>query len=69
MDVGADLNAKCAIMDRKTVLIPGNDEESPHSGLRQHFQIKIDFIVKETKQYAQQILDKAEKKMGTDNKP
>ena len=28
MDVGVDLNAKCAIMCHKTVLIPGDDEES-----------------------------------------
>ena len=31
MDVGVDLNAKYAIMCRKTVLIPENDEESTHS--------------------------------------
>ena len=40
MDVGADLNAKFAIMCRKTVLIPQNDEESTHSGLRQNFHLK-----------------------------
>ena len=40
MDVGVDLNAKYAIMCRKTVLIPENDEESTHSGLRQHFDLQ-----------------------------
>ena len=40
MDVGVDLNAKFAIMCRKTVLIPENDEESTHSDLRQHFDLQ-----------------------------
>ena len=40
MDVGVDLNAKYAIMCRKTVLIPENDEESTHSGLRKHLHLQ-----------------------------
>ena len=38
MDVGVDQNAKYVIICRKTVLIPGNDEES---------SMKLCFIVKE----------------------
>ena len=41
MDVGADLDAKPAIMCRKTVLIPENDEESAQSGFRQHFHFRL----------------------------
>ena len=40
LDVGVDLNAKYAIMCRKTVLISENDEESTHSCLRQHFDLQ-----------------------------
>ena len=40
MDVGVDLNAKYAIMCRKTVIIPENDEETTLSGLRQHFYLQ-----------------------------
>ena len=40
MDVGVGLNAKYAIMCRKTVLIPQNDEESTHSDFRQHFRLQ-----------------------------
>ena len=40
MDVGVDLNAKYAIMCRKTVLIPENDEESTHSVFRQYFDLQ-----------------------------
>ena len=39
MDVGVDLNAKYAIMCRKAVLVLEVDEESIHSGLRQHFHL------------------------------
>ena len=40
MEVGEYLNAKYAIMCRKTILIPGNDEESTHQGMLQHFHLK-----------------------------
>ena len=40
IDVGVALNAKYAIMGRKTVLIPVNDEESTCPGLRQHFHLQ-----------------------------
>ena len=33
-DAGIDLNAKYAIMCRKTVLIPENDKELTYSGIR-----------------------------------
>ena len=41
INVDLDLNAKYSIMCRKTVLIPENDEESTHSGLRQQFHFSI----------------------------
>ena len=40
MDVGIDLNAIYAIMCRKTVIIPENDEESTHSGLRERYKLE-----------------------------
>ena len=39
-DVGVDPNAIYAVMCRKTVLIPENDEESTHLGLRQYFYLQ-----------------------------
>ena len=39
MEVEVDVNAKYAIMCRKTVLISEKDEESTHSGLWQHFHL------------------------------
>ena len=41
MDVGVDLNAKYAIICRKTVLIPEKNEESTHSGLRPTLSLTI----------------------------
>ena len=40
MDAGVDLNAEYAIMGRKIVLTPENDEELTHSRLRPHFHLQ-----------------------------
>ena len=40
MDIGVVLNAKYAIMCRKTVLTPEDEEESTRLGLHQHFHLQ-----------------------------
>ena len=40
MDVDVFVNAKYAIMYRKTVLIPEKGEELSHLALRQHFHLQ-----------------------------
>ena len=44
MDAGVDLNAKYAIMCRKTVLIPKDDEELIHSVLRQYSHLQYQYF-------------------------